>query len=310
MQEPAWGLLGMCSGAAAPTLPSKNPVLTAHGALFFHHQDMPRQLLTSARAARNAEICSPQYKGIASLVEKGNRTTHDCKAKEDRQVAWSGFRQFRIASIRKVADEFAEVTFVPIDSCQESFDFAPGQYLTIKPAQETVPPHRCFVTSAPRRNYLQCCLQRRDVAGHEIKLNSVVGVLAPSGRCCPAGRPKVLVSSGIGAAPMKSFLEGDQSEVQFVLHVDNTEASHPFRREFRRSCVETFFHYTSMAGPASPDMLVKMLRPHLACDFVLCGPAAFVRRVENELKYLGANTIHSLMLHEVSATAGQLEPGL
>jgi len=303
MQEPAWGLLGMLPGASN-ALPRKASLATTEEAPFFHSLSLRFHPMTLANA-------SMKHKVSPSLVEmsKGSRAKPHGNAPE-RPAAWHDFRQFRVSSIRKVADAYSEFTFTPTDGNTSSIDFSPGQYLKIKASQENTILRHCFVTSAPGRNYLKCCMKSRDRDSSGLALNAVVGLTAPTGISCPAGIPKVLISAGMGAAPMKSFLEGNPGDVQFAMHVDENEASHPFRSEFRRSCVDAFFHYTSKAGPASPEALVKVLQPYLACDFILCGPADFVKSMEHALTAVGANGVHSLALDARFAPKGQLEPEL
>jgi ferredoxin-NADP reductase len=308
MQEPAWGLLGILPGAST-ALPRKASLITTEKAPIFHSLNLQLHPKAVASAFMNPNVSSELLQRIPSLVEmsKGGRTKLHGNAPE-RPAAWHDFRQFRVSSIRKVADSYSEFTFTPTDGNNSSIDFAPGQHLKVKTSQENATLRHCFVTSAPGRNYLQCCMKScgRDSSG--LKLNAVVGLTAPTGISFLAGIPKVLISAGIGAAPMKSFLEGNRGDVQFAMHVDENEASHPFRSEFRRSCVDAIFHYTSKAGPASSEALVKVLQPHLACDFILCGPGDFVKSMEHALTAMGAKGVHSLALDARLAPKGQLEP--
>eukprot|EP00931_Biecheleriopsis_adriatica_P008238 TRINITY_DN109453_c0_g1_i1.p1 TRINITY_DN109453_c0_g1~~TRINITY_DN109453_c0_g1_i1.p1 ORF type:complete len:323 (-),score=32.86 TRINITY_DN109453_c0_g1_i1:711-1679(-) len=293
MQEPAWGLLGISPGTSV-ALPGTT--LAAAELSTFHSQGIPSFPTSSTLTSSKPGLSSAWY-GVSSVVKHSTCSAPDRK-EGMQQAAWQGLREFRVSSIRKVADEYSEFTLAPADGNQEPIHFALGQHLAVTPFQESAITSRYFLTNAPGRGYLQCCMRRSEGDQNGLKLNAVVGVTAPTGRCCPAGRPKVLVSAGVGAAPMKVFLESNLDRVQFAVHVDETEASHPFRREFRRSCVDAFFHYTSKAGPASAEDLVKMLQPHLACDIILCGPTDFMERMENALKAVGANRIHSLALDE------------
>mmetsp|Transcript_87910 Transcript_87910/g.196789 ORF Transcript_87910/g.196789 Transcript_87910/m.196789 type:complete len:338 (+) Transcript_87910:56-1069(+) len=310
MQEPAWGLLGMLPGASIALSRNASPITTEE-APFFQSLNFRLHPMTLASVSRQPKVGSGLCQRIPSLVEisKADRAKPHGNAPE-RLAAWQDSRQFRISSIRKVADEYSEFTFTPTDGNNSSIDFAPGQYLKVKASLENTTFLHCFVTSAPGRNYLQCCMKSRDRDSRGLTLNAIVGLTAPTGISCLAGIPKVLISAGIGAAPMKSFLESNREDVQFAIHVDENEASHPFRSEFRRSCIDALFHYTSKAGPASSEALVKVLQPHLACDFILCGPVDFVKSMEHALTAVGANGVHSLALDARFAPKGQLEPEL
>jgi hypothetical protein len=166
----------------------------------------------------------------------------------------------------------------------------------IKAHEEDNIPMHGFVTSSPGKNYLKYCLRDRDSAYGRLVLDAVVGVTAPTGIDCPISGPTVLISEGIGAAPMKSFLETAPDKVQFVMHVDESEHSHPFRKEFRRSRVDSFWHYTAKDGLPAPEALLERLRPHLACKFFLCGPNVFVNPLKHALTIAGATHIHCIAL--------------
>jgi ferredoxin-NADP reductase len=185
---------------------------------------------------------------------------------------------------------------MPADGDERPIAFAPGQHITVK-AQENVNTSQCFVTSATGMSHLQCCVKGSDSDGTGLTLGAMVDVTSPTGACCSPDIPKLLISAGIGAAPMKSFLESNPGQVRFAMHVDEIEASHPFRKEFRRACVDGLVHYTAKEGPAKPLSLVKVLEPHLhACDLILCGPVDFVESMRHALTSVGAHSIHCLPL--------------
>merc|ERR1740129_2047454 len=122
-------------------------------------------------------------------------------------------------------------------------------------------PRHYTVTSAPGQPLLKCCVKRLEGgkvsnAVHALKEGDVVGLSPPFGTFGMNGRPAVLISAGIGATPMKAFLEADKSKVKMAVHVDKSEATHPFRQEFLDSGVSSHFHYTDKSGrPAAEDLV-------------------------------------------------------
>merc|ERR1719433_2120321 len=98
-----------------------------------------------------------------------------------------------------------EVTFEPADGSKKPIDFTAGQFLTLH-------------------------------------LNAE-GMTPPFGHFGMNGKPAVLISAGIGATPMKAFLEANKGQVKMAVHVDRSDTTHPFRQEFVDSGVSTHFHY-------------------------------------------------------------------
>merc|ERR1719335_908505 len=104
----------------------------------------------------------------------------------------------------------------------------------------------------------------------------------------------VLISAGIGATPMKSFIESYPKQVKFILHVDRNEASHPFKEEMVASDAETYFHYTANNGRPKPGKLVNtILKSYIKnCNFYLCGPGDFLYDWKTALEAAGAKSVN------------------
>jgi len=220
------------------------------------------------------------------------------KEAEARSGGWKGIKDFKVVGTRRVAKDCMELTFKPVDG-KGPIDFTPGQFLTLHLHQEGSTPRHYTVTNAPGKDYLQCCPKLVpggfvSSALHGMKEGDVVGIAPPFGVFKMNGRPAVLCSAGVGATPMKSFLESAPDMVKFVLHVDKNEASHPFKAEMQASGAGTHFFYTQASGrPTAASLVEETLKPYLAdCDFFLCGPAAFLSDMKQALKAAGANSVN------------------
>merc|ERR1712228_517595 len=110
-----------------------------------------------------------------------------------------------MGDIQHASNDYAELTFTRADGSRCPLEFSPGQSITVSFPNENARPRQYFVTSAPGRDYLKCCIKLDVLHGmRTLKLNSKVGLTAPSGVRSIGARPVVLVSLGGGIAPMKS----------------------------------------------------------------------------------------------------------
>jgi len=216
-----------------------------------------------------------------------------------RRGGWIGTKDFKITNMRQVTDECVEFTFEPVSGAGP-IDFTPGQFLTLHLKQAGATPRHYTITNAPGQDFLQCCVKKISKgfisnAMHNMKIGDVLGLTPPFGVFKMTARPAVLISAGIGATPMKSFLESAPQQIRFVLHVDKDKAAHPFKAEMDAAGVPSHFHYTREMGcRPSPEQLVQtVLKPYLSeCDFFLCGPAAFLSDMSTALKKGGATGVY------------------
>lgn len=317
--QPAWGLLGACWGPSATIAPktfaatfenARPARTTAHtfnstsrsggSCSSLHPPDSLRQLQALAHSTVAPALGMKWSKAVVALSErsKAEEAMPSSSMSECLSRAWLGVKNFKVSSIRRVADDCAELTFVPVSDSAKPFDFIPGQYLELHLEGDV--PRRYVVTSAPGKTLLQCCVKGVSSSPEAsilqgVRPGSTVGLAAPSGIGHSSKRPVVLISAGIGAAYTKAILESAAAtSVRLVLHVDRSKTSHAFRKEFRRSCVNTSFHYTSEHGRPSTDVLVKELRSRLAaCDFIISGPDNFVESMQFALKAAGAQNVHA-----------------
>jgi nitric oxide dioxygenase len=217
------------------------------------------------------------------------------KIAEARTGGWKGVRDFKVAKKRLAATNAMEFTFEPIDN-EGPIDFTPGQFLTLHMKKEGATPRHYTVTSAPGESFLQCCIKKVDKGFvsnnmHDIEEGTIVGLAPPFGAFEMHEKPAVLISAGIGATPMKSFMTSSPDKVKFALHVDKDEDAVPFKDIFGKFANK--FHYTSTAGrPKGSDLVESALKPYISeCDFYLCGPPEFLADVKGALEAAGAKGV-------------------
>eukprot|EP00747_Dinoflagellata_sp_TGD_P166207 gnl/TRDRNA2_/TRDRNA2_188637_c0_seq1.p1 gnl/TRDRNA2_/TRDRNA2_188637_c0~~gnl/TRDRNA2_/TRDRNA2_188637_c0_seq1.p1 ORF type:complete len:397 (-),score=66.20 gnl/TRDRNA2_/TRDRNA2_188637_c0_seq1:162-1286(-) len=220
------------------------------------------------------------------------------KMAESRSGGWRGVKDFKVSKVRQVTSQCAEFTFEPVDgSCP--IDFTPGQFLTVHLRREGATPRHYSITNAPGRDYLQCCVKKLDgglVSNimHTLAEGDIIGLSPPFGTFRMADGPAVLISAGIGATPMKSFLESAKERVRLIVHVDKNAAAHPFKAEMEAAGVNTHFHYTEQSGRPVPESLVEeVMKQYLSeCDFFLCGPPGFLSSMKAALLTGGAKSVN------------------
>lgn len=216
------------------------------------------------------------------------------KMAEERRGGWRGVKEFKLAKKREVSKSCMEFTFEPVDGAGP-IDFTTGQFLTLHLTGST--PRHYTVTNKPGESFLQCCIKKIDKghvsnAMHNLEIGTVVGLSPPFGIFSLKEKPAVLISAGIGATPMKSFIETSPEKIKLALHVDRDEASHPFKKEL--AAVPTHFHYTAESGrPVIKELVDTVLKPYLVeCDFFLCGPGAFLADMKKALTEAGAEGVY------------------
>ena len=125
-------------------------------------------------------------------------------------TARSGFHPLTVTDVEPLTDDSAAITFAVPGELAETFDFAPGQSLTIKRGEERRSYSICAPAGSPPR------IGVREVPGgavsgwlvRELKAGDVVDVQAPGGRFTPdlsTAANHVLIAAGSGITPMMSI---------------------------------------------------------------------------------------------------------
>lgn len=199
---------------------------------------------------------------------------------ELRQRRWSGFRPFRVSSVRAEAEGVLGIDFEPLDGGLLP-DYRPGQHLemSLQPQAEGPAVTRAYsltgAAAVPARTRYSIAVRHQRgrssdgaqyeglVSGHlhrKLRVGDVVELRAPAGgfvlpRVSP--QPLVLFAGGIGITPFMSLLEslpdGAQGPEIWLYVANRNLASQAFRERIalhakRLPGLKVFDHY-SAPGP-------------------------------------------------------------
>ncbi|RTE80583.1 hypothetical protein BHE90_004952 [Fusarium euwallaceae] len=243
---------------------------------------------------------------------------------------WQGYRQFRIEKKVEEAQNVYSIYLVPVDG-QPLPTFMPGQYVSVRvdlPAKGHHQSRQYSLSDAPQQDYYRITIKRAGIKDHEFRNLGVVSNILidekgngdivqlthPAGDFFldmdnPSNGPIVLISAGIGLAPMISILNaisqrspsrpiswiyGSHRDIPFHEHVRRTERSHPNLR------VNMF-----QTQPAGPGQVCTIHRGRLnlakvrsadlwlgnrSAEYYVCGPEKFMMEVS---RYLRARSVDS-----------------
>lgn len=218
---------------------------------------------------------------------------------ELRQRRWSGFRPFRVSSLRAEAEGVLGIHFEPVDGGQLP-DYRPGQHLEIRLQPQTggAAVTRAYsltgAATVPARTSYSIAVRhlrgrRADNTPYEglvsshlhrsLRIGDVVDLRAPAGgfvlpRVSP--QPLVLFAGGIGITPFMSLLESlpDGAEgPEIWLYVGNrTLSSHAFRERVavharRLPGLKVHDHYSTL-GPSERPGAPSALQPRVDATLI------------------------------------------
>jgi ferredoxin-NADP reductase/MOSC domain-containing protein YiiM len=224
--------------------------------------------------------------------------------------AWSGFRPFRIASIRRESRTVTSYRLVPADG-RPIPDFSAGQFLIVRlrlPGRDRAVLRSYSVSTPPHPDHCRISvkLEREGLAStylHTVaRAGDVLDVGAPRGAFSldpTATSPVVLASAGVGATPvlaMLAWLASAKSPRQvWWVHGARCCEEHAFAEEVRALIAQlgNARSYVSYSRPGDQDLpgrdydavghlsaeRMRQLGLPRESDFYLCGPKAFMRDV-------------------------------
>ncbi len=194
----------------------------------------------------------------------------------------------------------------------EGFDFAPGQFLTIRMPVDGKSIVRCYsISSAPQQSgYLEVSVKRQGLfsgALHStVRPGSTLWVRRPAGGFTyPAGdaRPLVLLAGGVGITPMISMLRhavaADPGRPVTLLYSVSTQRDIAFRDELRVLAArhpQATVVVTTTRGPHSTEVLsgridgaklVAHVPDPTGSVFMICGPEMMIEAMRALLDRLG-----------------------
>ncbi|MGA8215148.1 MAG: MOSC and FAD-binding oxidoreductase domain-containing protein [Candidatus Sulfotelmatobacter sp.] len=259
-------------------------------------------------------------------------------ANEELAPAWPGFRQMRVAKIRKESDRVTSFILLPIDG-QPLPVFQPGQFVVLRLLvdQGKPPVLRSYsLSDLPAADHLRISVKSElNGIGSSFLCNraregDLFDISAPRGTFTlrPSQSPVVLLSAGVGATPVMSMLhslaaERSQREIWWIYGARNS-ADHPFAEE-SRSLLKQLSHgrgYIVYSRPAAIDQvgvdfdasghidtaLLERIGVSPKSDFYLCGPPSFLQNMRDGLRNWGvlAGNVHT----EIFGSLEAITPGM
>jgi len=259
-------------------------------------------------------------------------------AHEEQDPAWPGFRQMRVANIKKESESVTSFILSPIDGAILPV-FQAGQFVVLRMLvdSDNPPVLRSYSLSGlPAADHFRISIKRElDGIGssflcNRTQLGDVLDVSAPRGSFTlrPSQSPAVLLSAGVGATPVLSMLhslaaEKSQREIWWIYGARN-RVDHPFAEE-SRSLLKQLSRgrgYIVYSRPAANDQvgadfdasghidiaLLQRIGVSQSSDFYLCGPASFLQNMRDGLRNWGvlAENVHT----EIFGSLEAITPGM
>jgi len=259
-------------------------------------------------------------------------------AHEEQAPAWPGFRQMRVANIKKESESVTSFILSPIDGAILPV-FQAGQFVVLRMLvdSDNPPVLRSYSLSGlPAADHFRISIKRElDGIGssflcNRTQLGDVLDVSAPRGSFTlrPSQSPAVLLSAGVGATPVLSMLhslaaEKSQREIWWIYGARN-RVDHPFAEE-SRSLLKQLSRgrgYIVYSRPAATDQiggdfdasghidiaLLQRIGVSQSSDFYLCGPASFLQNMRDGLRNWGvlAENVHT----EIFGSLEAITPGM
>jgi ferredoxin-NADP reductase/MOSC domain-containing protein YiiM len=238
-------------------------------------------------------------------------------ANEEKAPAWPGFKQMRVARIRKESDSVTSFNLVRVDG--QTLPVAlPGQFVVLRLQVNRVKPpliRSYSLSGQPGADQFRISVKRESsgigssfICNH-VRAGDVLDVSAPRGtfNLQPGDNPVVLLSAGVGATPVMSMLhqlaaQKSQRQVWWMYGARNG-SEHPFAEE-SRSLIEqlsrgrSYIMYSRPAATDHPEMdfdasghinvaLLDRIGISRNSDFYLCGPASFLQSLREGLRSWG-----------------------
>ncbi|HWD01706.1 MAG TPA: 1,2-phenylacetyl-CoA epoxidase subunit PaaE [Amycolatopsis sp.] len=230
----------------------------------------------------------------------------------------TGFHALRVADVERLCDDAVAVTFDVPEELADTFDFAPGQSLTVRRTVAGREERRSYSICAPagQRPRVGVRLVPQGVISpwlvNDVRVGDVVDVAAPTGSFTPdlaAGGHHVLIAAGSGITPVLSIaasllatpdatvtvLYGNRrtDTVMFADELADLKDRHPARLELIHVLSREPREAELFTGRLDADKLRALfgsLVPVGSVDhFWLCGPFGMVTSAQDVLASLGVD---------------------
>jgi ferredoxin-NADP reductase/MOSC domain-containing protein YiiM len=259
-------------------------------------------------------------------------------AYEEQAPAWPGFRQMRVANIKKESDNVTSFVLAPFDG-QPLPAFQAGQFVVLRLHLDPDKPpvlRSYSLSDLPGADHFRISVKSElNGIGSSFLCNraregDVLDVSAPRGSFTlrTGQNPVVLLSAGVGATPVMSMLhtlvaERSQREIWWIYGTRN-RVDHPFAEE-SRSLLKQLSRgrgYIVYSRPAAIDQvgadfdasghidtaLIEKIGVSQSSDFYLCGPSSFLQNMRDGLRNWGvlAGNVHT----EIFGSLEAITPGM
>ena len=257
---------------------------------------------------------------------------------EERPAAWPGFRQMRVAKIKKESESVTSFILEPIDG-QPLPAFQAGQFVVLRLLVDPDKPpllRSYSLSDLPVADHLRISV-KSELNGigsaflcNRAKEGDVLDVSAPRGSFTlhRSQNPVVLLSAGVGATPVMAMLhalaaERSQQEVWWIYGARN-RVDHPFAEE-SRSLLKQLSRgrgYIVYSRPAAIDQvgadfdapghidaaLLEKIGVSRNSNFYLCGPTSFLQNMRDGLGKWGVlvENVHT----EIFGALESITPGM
>jgi len=259
-------------------------------------------------------------------------------ANEEQAPAWPGFKQLRLAQIRKESNSVSSFVLKSIDG-QPLPAAQPGQFIVLRLQVDPNKPavlRSYSLSDLPSVDHFRISVKSEangigsSYLCNRAREGDVLDVSAPRGNFTlrVGENPVVLISAGVGATPVMSMLhalaaENSQRQVFWIYGARN-RTDHPFADE-SRSLLQQLpagREYIVYSRPAATEQvgkdfdasghidvtLLERLEIPRNSDFYLCGPTSFLENMREGLRSWGV--LESNVHMEIFGTLEGITPGM
>jgi ferredoxin-NADP reductase len=259
-------------------------------------------------------------------------------ANEEEAPAWPGFRQLRVAHIRKESDSGTSFILTPVDG-QPLPVFQPGQFVVLRLRVDPDKPpvlRNYSLSDWPGADHFRISVKIESngmgssYLCNRVREGDVMDVSAPRGGFTlrDGDNPVVLLSAGVGATSVFSMLNAlaaQESKRQvWWIYGARDRSNHPFAEESRSllkqlSCGRSYIVYSWPAATDQPETdfdatghidaaLLERRGVSRNSDFYLCGPLSFLQNMRDGLRSWGVPADHVYM--EIFGALEGIAPGM
>jgi ferredoxin-NADP reductase/MOSC domain-containing protein YiiM len=259
-------------------------------------------------------------------------------ANEERAPAWPGFRQMRVAQIRKESASVDSFVLTPVDG-QPLPVFQAGQFIVLRLLVDQGKPailRSYSLSDLSAGDHFRISVKKEaqgigsSFLDSRVREGDLLDVSAPRGSFTvkSGDSPVVLISAGVGATPVMSMLhalasEKSQRQVWWIYGARN-RVEHLFADESRSLLKllprgRSYIVYSQPATGDRPDAdfdaagridtdLLQRIGVMPNSDFYLCGPPSFLASMRDGLQKRGvpAGNVHT----EIFGALDSMTPGM